>query len=253
MKLLRATLSLALLVPWGAQAARCPIGRSRAGEVHARPPARRGLEAARPFAARPQHRDARRADRAQPDGRDAVLPQPRARQRRQAGGNLRAHHASRLLLGLGQRHVGGRGDQGGLCEARFGSDQFRPARRSCFPLERGCGGRSREAGRPAVRRRVARASCSTPPTSCSAISGCARTSRRAIAASSPSAPDRVRPGRAARLPPQSRRWTTVLRSRRLARSSRTSPSTPAGRTSSRRCRWPRTCSRSGNDLMALPP
>ena len=52
-------------------------------------------------AARSQHHHGRRADRAQPDHRDAVLPQPRARQRRQAARDLRDHHPSCVLFRLG--------------------------------------------------------------------------------------------------------------------------------------------------------
>src|SRR5436190_24109632 len=51
--------------------------------------------------------DARRPRRPQPDGRAALLPRPGARQRRQAGRGVRDHHAPRLLLRMGERHVGG--------------------------------------------------------------------------------------------------------------------------------------------------
>ena len=98
-------------------------GRPGAREVRARP-ARGALEAPGSRAAGPQHRHARGAHRPQPDDRDASPPEPRARQRRQAARDLRDHHASRLLSGLGECHGGGRGRQGRLRRAKIGPDQL---------------------------------------------------------------------------------------------------------------------------------
>ena len=54
--------------------------------------------------------------------------------------------------------------------------------------ERGCRGTNARRGSDSSSALCPRESCSTPPTSCSAISGCARTSRPGIGVSSPSAP-----------------------------------------------------------------
>src|SRR5437667_2834421 len=60
------------------------------------------METAGALAARPQHCDTRGPGRAQPHSRDALLHEPGARQWRQATRNFGNHHASRVLLWLGQ-------------------------------------------------------------------------------------------------------------------------------------------------------
>src|SRR2546426_545950 len=98
----------------GANARRRSGSFARARAIHARSASRRPVEASRPVAAGSQHRDSVGVDRAKSGGRVAVPFESRARQWREARRDLRDHHASRVLLRLGECHAG-RSD----CERRL--------------------------------------------------------------------------------------------------------------------------------------
>src|SRR5207237_2159791 len=70
-------------------------------EIYAQHAAWRCLETPGSVRTRPEHRHARRLDRAQPDHRDGVLSQPRPRQWCEAPGDFRDHHPSRVLFWVG--------------------------------------------------------------------------------------------------------------------------------------------------------
>ena len=104
--------------------------------------------------ARPQRGHARCPDCAQPDHRDAVLSRPCARQRRQAARDVRDHHASGVLRGMGQCDVGG-----DCCEGCLRGAQHRCRPDSCRFAAASRAQRSgrsgpRKARRRSVRRRI---------------------------------------------------------------------------------------------------
>ena len=85
--------------------------------------------------ARPEHRHGRRAHRARSDGRTAVLSQPRARQRREAGRTVGNHHALGVLHRLGKRDGCRRCGQGRVQEPQHRRRPASAGLRSQLPLD----------------------------------------------------------------------------------------------------------------------
>ena len=146
-------------------------------ETYARPPLRRGREAARPVAARPLTLAVLIASRQTVEMPYYVnLASTTASRRRKS---LRSSRISRSTRGWANAMSAVAATKEVFAQRRIGSDQLSPVSPTLLPLNEAAEHeRATRVGQQFGA--VSPESCSTPPTSCSAISGCARTSRPGI-------------------------------------------------------------------------